>query len=191
MVKSLEYLAKPFYENRCYRIYRIDLTDWAPTQNKASNFDFKLITPTDQSIIEKIENLEEWLVNRVKDKMNKGHICMAVLDNNKVAGFNIIALDKVEIPLLRQVRHLKEDEAWSDQITIAKEYRRIGLGTKLRYEIFGELKKRNIKKLFGGTLINNTASLGLAKQAGFQEVADIHFIKLFGIKRWKEYEVKE
>jgi len=73
----------------------------------------------------------------------------------------------------------------SQQITVNKDYRGKGLGTSLRTHAFIELKKRNIRKFYGGTLNINEANSRLSKKAGFEFFVDIHFLRLFGCKMWK------
>ena len=55
----------------------------------------------------------------------------------------------------------------------------------------GNLRIEISNQFFGGTLRDNLASLGLARQLGFKEVEDIHFLKLFGFKKWKYDEVQK
>jgi hypothetical protein len=33
--------------------------------------------------------------------------------------------------------------------------------------------------------VHNTASLSLAEKTGFKFLADVHYSKLFGVKKWK------
>ena len=127
----------------------------------------------------------------MKKKLKGQTICLAALDNGKVAGFNLVSFGEIYIPLVKLTRKISDDAAWSEQITVSKDYRRMGLGSELRYRIFSELKRRDIRKFCGGTLRDNLASLGLARQLGFREVEDIHFLKLFGFKKWKYDEVQK
>ena len=187
--KVYQYLFKPFYENRTYRIYCINLDDWVEADKKETNFEFKFIRPSDVKTIEEIEYMEEWLAGTVKVKLQNNFLCLAALDGDRVAGFNIIALNKINIPLIGKSRELKNDEAWSEQITVSKEYRLLGLATELRRRVFIELKKRNIKKVYGGTLPSNIGSLRLARSVGFREIEDVHFLKILWHKKWKSYEV--
>jgi len=67
---------------------------------------------------------------------------------------------------------------------VHKKYRRRGIAAALRYEVFRELKKRGIKRFYGGALKENTASLRLARAVGFHEFEIIQFIKVIEFKKW-------
>ena len=192
--KASFYPIKPVFDKSNFRIYCIDLDSWKvpeDLENQLSKFTFKLITPSDEDIIHQIEWTEEWLMGKLKDALDERRFCLVALDNNELAGFNLISFKKIYIPLLQKERILNDDEAWSDQITVKEEYRRQGLACNLRYRIFSELKNRKIKKLWGGTLIHNHASLALARRAGFCFVEDVHFTKLFWFKKWRHIEIKD
>jgi RimJ/RimL family protein N-acetyltransferase len=107
------------------------------------------------------------------------------LDKEKVIGFNLISFGEVYIPLLKLRRALKDDEAWSEQIYIHKDFRRMHLASDLRYCVFEELKKRKIKTLYGSAWVSNEASLNLARKLGFANLMDIHFTRYLIFKTWK------
>ena len=183
--KGLKYLVKPFYENRVYRVYCFELDGWEAPKSRLNHYHYKFIGPEDDDLINQMEAMEEWLSQKIKSKLYNDHICLVALHKKEVAGFNIVALNKVHMPLINQIRELAPDEAWSDQITVSKRYRRTGLGSELRFRILAELKKRNIRKFFGGALVSNKASLSLACSVGFKEIEDIRYIKIMGFKKWK------
>ena len=110
-------------------------------------------------------------------------ICLVDLDNNKVAGFNLITFGKIYIPLINLTKTFNSYQAWSEHIAVRKDYRKKGLATQLRYRIFAELKQMNIKRLYGGTLISNIPALKLARKLGFKEFVEVDYLKLFGFSR--------
>jgi L-amino acid N-acyltransferase YncA len=87
-------------------------------------------------------------------------------------------------------RRLHPRCAWSEHIAVRKEYRRSGLGAQLRFRIFQELKLRGVRRLYGGTLVTNSASLALARSVGFKEIADVHYRKILSFKRWRYTRVR-
>ncbi len=176
--KIIFYLIQPVYENRTYRIYRFELERLRDIPSKESLFVFKMIDKSDAGIIMQVEDMEEWLKGKVASMLENRGLCLVALDGERVAGFNLVSLGEGCIPLIGLRRTLRENEAWSDQITVNKNYRGKGLGSALRYGIFKELKKRGIRKVYGGTQISNLASLNLARKAGFREIADIQYIKI-------------
>ena len=181
--KIISYLIQPVYENRTYRIYRFDLQNLQETPSGESVFTFKIIDKSDTGIIRQIEDMEEWLKGKVASLLETGGLCLVALDGEKVAGFNLVSLAEGYIPLIGLRKDLRENEAWSDQITVSKNYRGKGLGSALRYRIFKELKKRGIERIYGGTQISNLASLNLARKVGFKEIADVQYLKILNKKR--------
>lgn len=183
-------LIKPIYRNITYRIYRYDLDKYQDMPAKDSGFEFKPVDKKEISIIEQIEGMEEWLQGEVASMLENGRLCIAALDKERVAGFNLVSFDEGYIPLIGLKKKLREKEAWSVQITVNKDYRGKGLGEAIRYRIFKELKKRGIKKLYGGAQISNKASLKLAKKTGSKEITDVEYLKFFNTKRLNYKRIK-
>lgn len=185
LTKALLYLLRGILEKRTCRIYAIDLDQWEPNPTHRSNFRFIVLTkgnPVENGVVKQIESTEEWLEGQIKKKLQMGGICLLAMDKDKVAGFNLIGFGQVYIPLLRITEELAENEAWSEQITILKDYRRRNLATDMRYRVFEELGSRGIKTFYGGTLKSNKAALGLARKVGFKELIDVHYLNILGHK---------
>ncbi len=122
--------------------------------------------------------MAEWLYGRLPSCLEHG-LCIAALDDNKVAGFNLIAFNETFVPLLNINKRLRTNQAWSEQITINKGYRKHGLATSLRHHVFMELRKRGICKFYGGTLSSNIPSIKLAQRLGFVFIAKVQYLKIF------------
>lgn len=183
--KTLAYLFRAIYFRQIYRIYRIDLAETRPfVDSDVHNFTFKILTPQDVGLIEQIEDIAEWLRGKLNDAIAAGHPCLVALDEDQVAGFNLINTDHATLALVNLTKKLRKGCAWSEHIAVRKEYRRTGLGAQLRLRIFQELKKRGFQRLYGGTLPSNTASLSLARSMGFQEVADVRYRKFLTFQKW-------
>jgi RimJ/RimL family protein N-acetyltransferase len=110
--------------------------------------------------------------------------CVVAIDGNQVAGFNAISFGRVSMPLVRTDRTFRAQEAWSDQITVSKNYRGKGLATDLRLEAFKFLSERGIKKFYGGTLPANIPNRKLSRKVGFQELGNIRYKKLLMHRKW-------
>lgn len=183
--KTLAYLLRAAYFQQVYRIYRIDLASAKPfVDNQIHSFQFKLVTPADLEWIAQIESIAEWLQGQLAEGLSGGQICLVALDGDKVAGFNLIGLETATLPLVNLQKKLRKGVAWSEHIAVKKEYRKSGLGSHLRFRIFQELKSRGFRRLYGGTLRSNTASLSLARSVGFRELGDIHYRKIFSFEKW-------
>jgi GNAT superfamily N-acetyltransferase len=154
-------------------------------------FTYKLLNSQNTEMIAQVENTAEWLRGQVKERIEAGQLCLVALDGETVAGFNLINLKEAPLLLVNRVMQLPRETAWSEHIAVRKEYRRMGLGTQLRRRIFEVLKKGGIRRLYGGTLRSNTASLGLTKSAGFQVLGDIHYRKLLSFEKWRFRRLRE
>jgi RimJ/RimL family protein N-acetyltransferase len=86
-------------------------------------------------------------------------------------------------------RDLQPNEAWSEQISVRKEYRKRGLAADIRYVTFRELQSRGIARLYGATLTGNTASLKLARRAGFTEIEEICYRSILGHTTWQQRKI--
>jgi len=183
--KTLAYLFRSVYFRQVYRIYRINLdATKPPVDPNHPNFRFKILTAQDLEMIAQVENIAEWLRGRLTNALAAGQLCLVALDGDEVAGFNLINFDHATLVLVNLKKKLRRGYAWSEHIAVKKEFRKSGLGSQLRFRIFQELKRRGIRRLFGGTLRSNTASLNLARSVGFKEIGDIHYRKFFSIEKW-------
>jgi GNAT superfamily N-acetyltransferase len=184
--KGIAYLIRPLYENRTYRLYRIDL---AGTQTEDPSLmegvEFRFLSSEQTQDIREIEQLSEWLHGSLAKRIEVGALCLAAFEDGKVAGFNLISFGAVYMPLVRLHHRFRRDEAWSEQITVAKDSREKGLGANLRYRIFQELRNRGYRTLYGGALLDNIPSLKLAQRVGFREFVDIHYVRVLASNKWQ------
>ncbi len=189
------FLFQPVFDSKIYRIYSISLGDEItlnePAINNTVGLTFKVIDQDGKKIISRIEDMEEWLEGKVVSKINEGSLCLVAMNGEEVAGFNITSFNRVYLPLVKMHRTLRTTEAWSEQITVNSNYRGKGVGASLRLNMFRELKKRGIRKFYGGTLISNSSNLRLSRKVGFREVADIHYKKFFNFKFWSYKRVRQ
>ena len=187
LTKGLQYLLKTFYVRRTYRVYRIDLSAARFREEAPEGVLIRLIDTGDTDAISQIENIEEWLQGKVLGKLSHG-ICVVAFDGPRIIGFNLVAFRDTYIPLLNLRKHLRPHQAWSEQITVLKTYRKQELASALRYRVFSELKKRGIRMLYGGTLVSNIPSLRLAAKVGFQTIADVRYLKIMNRerRRWRK-----
>jgi GNAT superfamily N-acetyltransferase len=177
--KAASALAGSVYLERTYRIYRRDLRSAQPAVEVPPGIELRVIGADDAQAIRDIETMEEWLQGGVRDRLGRG-LCVAAFDGSRVAGFNIVAFREIFVPLLNATKRLRPDQAWSEQITVAKDYRKHGLASVLRYRVFSELQQRGFRALYGGALISNIASLKSAQKVGFQFLADVRYRKVLG-----------
>lgn len=189
--KGLGYLFQSVYAHRVYRIYRIDLTiAQALPETEGHGLIFKILDQDDDRAIDQIENVHEWLRGGLKESIKSGGLCLTAFEGDFVAGFNLIGFGEVFMPLVDKKRVFRKRHAWSEQIAVHKDFRQRGLGAELRYRIFEELKRRGFKRLYGGALTSNIASLKLARKVGFREIIDIQYSRVLGRNFWRYKKVK-
>src|SRR6266436_9582992 len=183
--KTLAYFVRSVYFRQVYRIYRINLGATKPVEGSGKrNFTFKILTAQDAGLIAQVENIAEWLRRHLQGKIAAGQLCLVALDGEQVAGFNLIDFEQANLVLVNLQKKLRQGFAWSEHVAVKKEVRRTGLASQLRYRIFEELKRRGIRRLYGGTLSSNMASLRLTRSVGFKEIGDIHYRKFLSIENW-------
>ncbi len=180
--KLLQYLLKPIYEKQAYIIFFIELDHLLNHSFRNDNFTYKFINKNDVGIIKQIEGREEWLRNKLTDKLNKDCICLVALSDKKIAGFLLVNLNEFNIPLIHLKRSLRSNECFGEQITIDKIYRGTGLTSSLRIRMFKELRKSGIKKLYGGTHISNIATRKSVNKAGYKYLTDAFYFKILMCK---------
>src|SRR5262249_47789303 len=91
----------PFFERTVYRIFRTELHSVrVPEKDPPAGFEFRLLRPDDDSLIQQIENQAEWLAGTLKLRMSGRDACVVALHGSEVVGFNLIAFGGVYIPLL-------------------------------------------------------------------------------------------
>ena len=183
--KSLTALVACVYESMAYRIYRKEIDPSVDTgMEPPLPFKLHVLGTSDSAFISQIEGMEEWLDGKVLEMLDEGSLCVLLLDGEKVAGFNLFSVQEVYMPLVKTKRTFRSHEAWSEQITVHRDYRGMGLATVLRLQAFMELGNLGIRKFYGGTLPSNIANRKLSKKVGFREIADIRYRKVFGSKSW-------
>jgi GNAT superfamily N-acetyltransferase len=184
--KSLAYLFRFGYEHRVYRLYKIDLLRGdAKLPTDIVGVTFRFLTPADEAAIRQIEENSEWLRGMVRERLMAGAVCVAAFEGKQLAGFNLVSFGKVLMPLVHLSRRFRHDEAWSEQIATVKTFRGKGLASQLRYRIFEELRRRGIRKFYGGALRDNLPSLTLARRVGFREFVEIRYTRLFTRRKWR------
>ncbi len=177
------------FEVRTYRIYRVILPASAPLPPPPPGISLRLLDPAQGSLIAQVEGMEEWLSGKVARMLEAGSICLAALEGDRVAGFNLISFDEVEMPLIAWRRRFPAGFAWSEQITVHPLYRGRGLAVTLRRTAFAILARRRCRRFYGGTLPGNAANLALCRKVGFRLITDIRHFKLLFLHRWSFHRV--
>ena len=121
----------------------------------------------------------------------RGDICIVALLKGRVIGFNLISFGEVFIPLINFKKVFKQNEAWSEHISVHKDFRKMGLAIELRYRVFDILQKQGIKKLYGGTLKSNVPAIKLARTLGFKDIIDVVYFKVFNFQKWRCIRIKD
>ena len=172
--KTVDYLTKPVYDKTKVVLFKTNLQDIYEKKSYDNNFDYKSVKPKNAHILKQIEEMEEWLEGKLELSLGKKKLCLAALKNNKVIGFYLISFNDIYLPLLYPKVLLKDDEAFGEQITVQKNYRRKGLATEMRSLAYMELKRRGINTIYSTALTDNHASLKSIKKGGGKKIGQIH-----------------
>jgi len=189
--KMITYPFEKIYKRKDYLIYKKDLGNYVPNEKTNPLFEYKFYESQniDENVVKQILTLEEWLVDKVKFILKHGGLCVVALDKDKVAGFNLVSFNEVYMPLLELNKKFRKDQAWSEQITVSKDYRKQGLGSILRYKMFNELKNRGYRDLYGGTMWDNWSNIELSKKVGFEIFVKVSFRRLFNNKKYNYHRI--
>lgn len=188
--KSFAYVFRVFYEHAAYHLYKINLrNEQTEHPSGVDGIEFRFIDEHDESAVTQIEENSEWLRGTLKQRLASDAICLAAFEGGQLAGFNLVSFGKVFMPLVKLSRTFRKDEAWSEQIATVKTYRKQGLASQLRYRVFEELRRRGIRKFYGGALADNIASLKLARRVGFHEFVEIRYTRVLQFKKWQYVKV--
>jgi GNAT superfamily N-acetyltransferase len=184
--KMLLYPFSDVYKKKDYLIYKKDLNAYEPKDKTNLSFEYRFLDGTnlDDKILHQILSMEEWLIDKMKDVLKHGGLCVVAMDGEKVAGFNLVSFNLVNIPLIEMDKRFRGNQAWSEQITVSKDYRSQGLGSILRFKMFNELKRRGYKSLYGGTMWDNWSNIELSKKVGFEIFVKVKFKRLFKRKKY-------
>jgi hypothetical protein len=183
--KSTNFLIRPFYHKITYIIYELDLQNIPKKEITKKEYKFKLLTIEDDDFINQIESMEEWLKGELKESLKENGICMAIIKEDKVAGFNWVTVGEGTIPLLKLRIVTKPNESWSEQISIFKDFRKKGLANQLRTEFYHELNKLGIKALYGHRQVWNIASKMSAQKYTYRKLVKADYIKIFNIQKFR------
>lgn len=185
LAKAARVVVRPLYWRSTYRIYGMDLATTTAPAADDGGFRYRLLTAGDDDALRQVEAMEEWLHGTLASRLAEGSLCLVALDGPTVAAFNLVRTGEADVPAIGRRLAFEEGEAWSQQITTHRDYRRRGLASKLRYRMMAELKQRGMRWFYGGALRSNTASLALARQVGFSELGDIVYTRFLTRKRWR------
>lgn len=185
--KGLAFLTRPIYQNIVYYLYKLDLdrTFGLQAEDENDQYVFRMLDWKDADGISQIEEMEEWLKGTLRRRLKNNCQCMALYDGDTIVGFNYAAVGEGNIPLLKLKVITGPTEAWSEQITISKQYRRKGLANKLRQNFYRELKRNGVTALYGHRQEFNVASRQSAKKFTSHILARVNYTKMFRYNRLK------
>jgi len=170
------------YEKINVVLFKTDIENIEEKELYQSNIDYKWLESKDTYIIEQIEEMEEWLTGKLESSVGNDKLCLAALKNNEVIGFYLISVSEIYLPFLYLKVLLNNEEAFGEQITVHKKYRRRGLATEIRSVAYMELKKRGIDTIYSTALTTNFASLKSIKKGGGKRIGQLLYKNVFHSK---------
>lgn len=180
----------PFYERTVARVYRADLERLASVMvPDPAGFEFRVLKASDRGLMRQVEREAKTFLGPRELVVEEVGFCLAAVCEDRVAGFNLVAFKGVRLPPVHASRRLRSTEAWSELIFVRNDIRRVGLGSCLRYRSFEELRRRGIRRLYGCALGSDGCALEFASRTGFEEVAEIEYLRLFEGRMLRCYRV--
>lgn len=186
--RTIRFLFSPVFQRPRLIIYEIDILNTPRKHIPTNGYIFKLLDPKDADFIYQTEEMAEYLKGKLEAKLSANGICMVVIKQNKVIGFNLASIGEVYLPFLKARVITNKDEAWSDQITIHKDHRKKGLGSALRNRFYAELREKGFKTLYGHREKFNIASERSAKKYTSRLLVKAEYLKIitFEILRYSK-----
>jgi len=186
MKKAIAIVSSPVYLHRVCRMSRADLEERRPALCLPPKlFACRLVTCSDRSEINQIEEMANWLRGSLEKRIREGCLCTVVLNGKNVAGFNLTTFGKVYFRQLNRSWSIKPQEAWSEDTFIVKAYRNMGLGAQLGSFVFQTLESQGVKYVYSGIFEWNVASQKSAEKIGFRPFLDVHYKKVFSSEVWQ------
>jgi len=184
--KCLTYgLIHPIYRRTTCLVYRSKLSLQSELMApEPGTFSFRSLEPFNEKALAVVEQQTEWLRGNLSHRLAQGGLCIGALDGENLAGFNLVNLETLRIPLINLERPLRKGRAWSEQITILPQYRHKGLAVALRNVVARELHDRGIEFFYGAAVVPNPASVRLARSAGFDPVGTVTYIRFLARERY-------
>ncbi|KMQ51458.1 hypothetical protein CHISP_1705 [Chitinispirillum alkaliphilum] len=188
--KLILYMCYPVYRNKTYVIYSVDLTQFNNNKitSQSKDFVYRFVETHETDLMDQVDNMEEWI--GIRSKLKQGNKCLVCLRDGAVTGFNLIALDTMDIPLIRFKKKLRGGQCFSIQISVHPEHRSCGIGTSLRRELFSRMKTMGYTRLYGGTQLSNKSNRRLSQKVGLREFAFIKYQYFLGFARHKITRIK-
>jgi len=170
---------------RNYRISRLDLTaDGAPTPGDSS-LQYRIITADDGDVIGQIEAMEEWLEGAVTPRLRAGDLCIAALEDGRLAGFQLVTFGRY-IGAIDLMHTARPGSAWVYFVSVRHDLRRQGIAAALLRRLVPALRQRGVRRLYSGAMTFNRASLLNQQKAGYRELVDVHYRRILWIS-WRKY----
>ncbi len=181
--KSAAYFLKPLFEFHSRIIYHVKLDVLPQIELVENDYKFKLVGLDDNALINQIQAMEEWLVDRMRPMLLSGAVCMAALRRGNVAAFYLANLEKGVVSKLHLEIALGERDAFGEQITVHKAHRRRGLATSLRYFSYSYLREKGITSVLGHRAVDNIASKKSAQKYCYTDLAKMQYVRFLNSRR--------
>jgi hypothetical protein len=156
--KIISGLISPFYLQKELTFYEIDLNSEIIFEKKDTRLSFAFLEGNDKDYIRQIGQMAEWLAGSLKARIENGAVCLAAIKGGEVLGFSLSGRGTVEIPNLKLRIQMNANEVWGEQISVKRQYRKLGISKGLRKYLYRDLQGRAVKNFYGHYAENNISS---------------------------------
>lgn len=194
LIKRIIYkFLKFFIEKRTIIIHKRDLC-YDPPQEMTIPWVGKLdllvcdkLLTSDSSYMLQIKETSELSQREIEDRFHNGDICFLVKDENgTLAHFSWVCFKKRYIEHVDYLLKLKEDEASVYNCYTFEKYRGFSIYPWALTNIQKFLKIKGIRNVYIEISMSNVASIMGAKKAGFMAIANIKYVCVFKVIKFKK-----
>jgi L-amino acid N-acyltransferase YncA len=128
---------------------------------------------------------EPWMYHKkeVRIGLAEGHYFASAKHDGKIIGYSKVAHTRVYVSDYTTVVSLAAATVLLHHIYVIREYRKHNVAKLLLSEWLQELKTKGFARMYSQIAVWNEPSMRLFASVGFQRVAHVKFLKLFGVIR--------
>ncbi len=145
-------------------------------------FDLRFVQKDD---FPKVANrLKEFYIDLEKN-FKDADICAIAEIDGVIIHLSFVALSDIYVPeLLKRIR-INSDSAYKHATYTVPEYRGFGIAPKVSEELFIDLNKRGIEKVYSLVMKSNLSSLRYWSKVGARKIGTITSIRICGFKYYR------
>jgi len=178
VVSRSGFVARPYY------IFKEGLFDSIPKDFGAMQKDYEISFLTHEDV-QNLDLIEGRFVTAgsMLEKLSKGHKCLGLWIEGKIAAFTWCQFDMLDFPRTRGCA-LQENEAYLYDMYVLRDYRGLNIAPLLRYKCYQELAKLGRMVLYSVSDFSNKPALRFKKKLDARITSLNLYIRIGKNLRW-------